>query len=380
MRRNMYVKKIMTFKSGNFAFSRKYSIRKMEPLIIESRVLNETLKDLPILPELSAQINQEIIKRSIFGTAAIEGNPLTEEKVSELIDDIDQKTASGNHEIEIRNLKAAYEVVKAIKTTESEVLIDEKLIKKLHETITHEVDIQENNPGHYRNHRVQVGDKSHGGVYTPPKCLPDIENLMTEYIQWINSPDLKKIYPPIRAALAHFHFGLIHPFGDGNGRTARLIEAIIIQASGFKYTPVMLSNYYYKYIDDYFWAFSKAIKSRENDVTDFLYFIIKAFISALKEIKGKVVYFIRIFSMRDYFTFLKTNRDITQRQFDFLNILLDYLVPFTLSDLYEKSIFSLLYRDVSSRTARRDLKKLEGMRLLKKDQNKQYELDLEALG
>ena len=49
----MNLKKIMTYKSGNFVFSRKFSLRELQPLRIEARILYETVKDLPILPELA---------------------------------------------------------------------------------------------------------------------------------------------------------------------------------------------------------------------------------------------------------------------------------------------------------------------------------------
>lgn len=369
----------MTLKSGPFAFSRNYSVRKTQPLEIESRILNETIKDLPILPAMGAQIDQELIKRSIFGTAAIEGNPLSEENVAELIDEIDQEGAKGNHEIEIRNLNTAYKIIREMGGANEPLKLSEKLIKHLHKIITLDVQSEGNNPGHYRNHKVQVGDRNHGGIYTPPKCLPDIEKLMKSFIDWLNSPEIMGLYPPIRAALAHYHFGLIHPFGDGNGRTARLIEALVIQTSGFKYAPVMLSNFYYLNLDDYFWAFSKTIKNKNFNVTHFVNFVLIMFIEALKEIKNNIIYFIRIFSMRDYFIYLKSKRLITQRQFDFLNILLDRNETFNLQDLFKSASLSLLYRDVSDRTARRDLKKLEEMRLLTTNDKKQYELNLRAL-
>ncbi|RLC05410.1 MAG: hypothetical protein DRH90_06090 [Deltaproteobacteria bacterium] len=99
------------------------------------------------------------------------------------------------------------------------------MISDVHRLITHGIDIELNNPGVYRNHKVQVGNRNHGGVYTPPKCLPDINKLMTVFCEWINSEELVKLYPPIRAALTHYYLGLVHPFGDGNGRTARILDS-----------------------------------------------------------------------------------------------------------------------------------------------------------
>jgi Fic family protein len=95
-------------------------------------------------------------------------------------------------------------------------------------------------PGQYRNHIVKVGNADHGNVYTPPKCLADIENLMREFLEWINSDSITSLNPILRAGLAHYNMGLIHPFGDGNGRTARLIEALLMKSSGIRYVPIML--------------------------------------------------------------------------------------------------------------------------------------------
>ena len=369
----------MTFKSGSFKFSRKYSLRETQPLEIESRILNDTIKDLPILPSLSAKLNQELIRRSIFGTAAIEGNPLSEEKVAELIQDTDYALTKNNPEIEIKNLTRAYEILKDFRVSDKPFEISEDEIKIIHKIITDGIINQENNPGHYRNHKVQVSDKNHGGVYTPPKCLDDIKTLMTAFVSWMNSPDVIDLYPPIRAALAHYHLGLIHPFGDGNGRTARLLEATIMQKAGFKYAPVMLSNFYYQNIDDYFWAFSHAIKDQNHFVTSFVSFVLKSLISSLKDLKVRIIDFIRLFSIKDYFNYLKSKKIITQRQFDFLNILIETFDIISVQDLYELPNFKVLYRNVSERTARRDLKKLEDMKILTANKKKEFILNLKML-
>lgn len=378
--RQMYVKKVMTFKSGKFVFSRKFSLRELLPLRIEARILYDAVSDLPILPKLATALEQELIRRSIFGTAAIEGNPLTEERVGQIISESKSVGVPGNAEIEIRNLKNAYDFTKTLKRSDSSPIIGEDLIKKAHALITTGVQDEYNNPGMYRNHIVKVGDKNHGGVYTPPKCLEDIRNLMKEYEIWINSDEVVELDQPIRAALAHFHLGLIHPFGNGNGRTARLIEALLLQLSGIKYVPVMLSNFYYRNMDDYFWAFSKSERNKENDITPFLSLALKGFIESLKEIKGKITFYIRLFSLRDYYAYLREERLITQRQHDFLVLLLDYREPFVLKDLFSVNPFSIMYRQVSERTARRDLAKLKDMELLSVTNDKKYDLNWEVLG
>ncbi len=370
----MTVKKIMTFKSGNFVFSNEYSKDKLSPLIIELRILYKTIKDLPILPSMAAQLESELIRRSIFSTAAIEGNPLKEDAVGEIIDSTDKDQLTEFSKIEIRNLKTAYDFVKKLNISDSIPTLDEKFIKNIHKLITINIDSEYNNPGVYRNHIVKVGDKSHGGVYTPLKCLPDIKKIMQEYISWINNNENTSLEPIIRAALAHYYFGLIHPFSDGNGRASRIIEATLLKLSGIKYLPTMLSNFYYRNMDEYFIVFSATRKNKNHDVTPFLEFVLKGCIDSLNDIKERITYYIRKFALRDYYIFLKNNKTISQRQKELLNYLLEMETKysFTLNSLFNTIPLSFLYLKVSNRTARRDLQKLEKLTLLKNNGTKYF--------
>lgn len=369
--------KIDTYKSGRFVFSCKYDINRIFSLLIENGVLIRTVNDLPILPNLASNLHEELIRRAIFGTAAIEGNPLSQEQVDQVLSQSKTFKTTEKAEKEIQNLKITYDYLRNLRNI-SQLKLDEDYIKKLHELITYDVEYESNIPGKYRNHIVKVGDIKHGGVYTPPKIYEDIKNLMSEYIKWINSESVLKLAPEIRAALAHLHFSLIHPFGDGNGRTARIIEAFVLYQSGIKYVPVMLSNYYYRNIDDYYVSFSKTIMNEENDVTDFIEFILKGVKESLYNIKDSITFFIRKFTLRDYYYFLRQNKLITSRQYDLLILLLDHQESFTLQDLKNKPYFNLLFRNVSERTARRDLIKLKSRNLLNR-KNGNFEINFKYL-
>lgn len=377
---DVLVYKVMTFKSGKFIFSRKYDKDKLLDHLIRSEILYSTIKDLPILPELSTRLEEEIIRKSIFGTAAIEGNLLSEEKVAQIISDTDTTKLTETAEKEIKNLKKAYDYFVTVKHVPGVIFkLEEDQIKKIHRIITDGLGMKNNMPGLYRSHPVFVGNREHGGVYRPPKNLADIESLMKEFVTWLNSEEILSLVPEIRAALAHYHFALIHPFGNGNGRTARIIEALILTAADMKYMPVMLSNFYYKHIDEYFSVFSSSEQNAENDITPFLKFVLKGVVESLNNIKDNIIYFIRIFTLRDYYAFLHKEKFITQRQYDFLIMLLENMKTFSLSDLSNVSPFNVLYRTVSERTVRRDLHKLCDRSLLICEKDK-YELNLRVIG
>ncbi len=371
---------IRTFKSGHIYFSSRYQDSTLRETFTEARTLYATIKDLPIIPQYASFLEEELVKRSIFGTAAIEGNPLSEEKIKRIIEKTPDTSGSmGQFEQEIRNLNEAYNnyVIRCKKNVMPAYLTEDN-ITEIHRIVTNKIDYEHNVPGHYRNERVQVGDKEHGGVYTPPKVLDDIRILMKAFVDWINSDELLRLEPIIRAALAHYYLGLIHPFRDGNGRTARIIEAYLLTCSGYRYVPVMLSNFYYKNIDKYFLAFSVTEKNKDHDLTYFLEFVTGGFVESLKEIKDRIIFMIRKLALKDYYSFLKERSEINQRQCDLLSILLARPAAFSFRDLFENPVFSILFRNVVDRTAKRDLKKLCGMNLLTYQDDK-YLLNFKVL-
>ncbi len=370
---------VMTCKSGKFRFSGEYANADIVGSLIRAVVLNETVVDLPILPELSARLEPDIMYSSISGTAMIEGNAIVGEDVKRIAEGEELERYTQKDKQEVKNLIEAYALLSTVEISDSPMELTEEIIKDIHTTITKDVQYDSNVPGKYRNIKVHVGDKDHGGVYTPPKILKDIKDLMSVFIDWINSDEIKSLNPFIRAALAHYHFCLIHPFGDGNGRTARLIEALLLQSANIKYVPKELSNFYYRNVDDYYIAFSKSIKNK-GDITPFIEFVLAGAIESLEGIKKSIIYFIRRFSLREYYSFEKRNKNITLRQFELLLLLLDNPTDFTLKDLFEKRPFSLLYNTVSTQTARRDLKKLESKNIIKSAEDNKYCLNYETLG
>ncbi len=378
---NALVAKVLTFKSGKVALSRKYRRSAVGEDLVRFESLFIALCALPILPGLAAQLDTDLIRRSIFGTAAIEGNPLSEERVGEILAEPPGGLRE-RAEQEIINLGKAYEqfATPPADKTKQPFLVSEQFIRELNRVITADIAHENHSPGQYRNTKVAVGNADHGGTYVPPKILADIQPLMTAFVDWVNSEEVLREGVLVRAALAHYHLGLIHPFGDGNGRTARLLEAVILNQEGYRYVPVIMSNYYYKSIDEYFFAFREAEKSVEYDITAFLAFFARILMSSLLDVQERIHFYIRLFALRDFYRHSLEVRDVTRRQYDLLQILLPNLgKEFTLKDLHLDPQFAPLYRQVSVKTARRDLERMVNRTLLIRGE-KGYRLNPFALG
>lgn len=373
------VVEIMTFKSGKFMLSSRCDLAEIMPLVTEASVLYRTVSDLPVLPKMTSWLDENLMRQSIHGTVAIEGNPLDEAQVGKILSGPERSDKSSRSEIEILNLKSAYKLLDKIKDNDGPVILTQHYIKEVHRIITEGIEYNMNGPGQYRNHRVEVGDLAHGGIHVPPKILTDIQTIMARFEEWINSKEILELHTFSRAALAHYYLGVIHPFGDGNGRTARYIEATILAHSGYKYIPKMLSNYYYKNVDEYYSVYRLAEKDNSIDITPFIRFVLNAIISSIDEIRSGIVFHIRLLVLTDYIKFLREEKNVTQRQSDLMQLLINGPGMVSSQELHSTHPFRILYRKVSHDTAKRDLKRLAGLNLLIKDGGA-YKINWHVLG
>lgn len=370
--------KTLTHKSGQFIFSARFDLNNVIKRLIEADAKYQMVKSLPVLPRIHADLDEDLIRTSIHGTAAIEGNPLNKDEVNHIISAKGDYIPNNEREQEIVNLKKAYDTLKYDDKQPSKIIVSEQFLCNIHTIIIDGIKTVDNIPGQYRNVKVFVGDADHGGTYIPPKIFEDIKNLMKHFEEWINSEEILKLHPIIRGILAHYHIGLIHPFRDGNGRVSRFIEAAIFSSSGWRHVGIMMSNYYYKYIDDYYIAFRKSENDKTHAVDDFINFAIDGVLYCIQDLTDAIHHDIRILAIRDYIYFLKEQRTITKRQFELINILLTSRDSITIKSLYKLPYYRALYTNVSEQTARRDINRLLEYELLNK-QNNSYSVNIHTL-
>ncbi len=341
--------------------------------------------------------------RAVRGTTAIEGNPLSESEVSEQMENLDQHADRGTatkEQLQIRNAAEAQAWVKQ-RFRPNSPPIGLADIAKMHRMITRSSDTIDNSPGKFRNFSVVVGTEELGGVHkgAPPERLPC---LMEEYIAFVNSRRLEDNHPVIRALLAHFFLVTIHPFGDGNGRVSRLVEAGILFQFGYNVRGFYgLSNYFYRHEQKYKSLLQQCRKGRPFDVTPFIRFGIAGFVNELKGINNFIKTRINRLVYRDMLVRAfntKTGprrRLLNQREYDILDFLLSETEPsdpfsdtpsrmIKLSDLQADRYVQSAYRNVTWRSFQRELIRLGELGFIRfvKDEMVQdwvVELDFEAI-
>lgn len=379
---NQKIQEVETFQSDHFVFSLNYDTKEIGNLLTEARILYAGIADIPIVPQYAVNFNEDLLVSSVHGTDAIEGNPMSEEEVKDLILHEKSKKQNINWELRIKNISTLYKLIMSMFSPESYSL-DENNIRLLHKLITKGTNEPDNIAGKYRDHYVEVGDEKDGSKDRPPKNLADIKTLMAYFIKWINSDLVMKEDAFLRAGLAHYYLAKIHPFGNANGIVSRAIEASLLKVAGFKHVYIILPKYYKRHIDDYCRAFTLVRKSKEHDITPFLKFYLNTLIVALRDLKEKTSYFVRILSIENYVLFLKNEKNkINARQLDLMLLLLNVapLIEFSINNLFTNIQLKNIFKAKTEMTVRRDIKGLERFQLIKKNKNNKYELNLKALG
>ncbi|MCL5286371.1 MAG: Fic family protein [Acidobacteria bacterium] len=204
--------------------------------------------------------------------------------------------------------------------------LDEKLIRAIHFRIVSGADDDHCQPGQLRkkDENVTFGTPRHRGVEGGEDCVKAFAQFASVLQREFQTHD-----PLIQALAAHYHLAAMHPFLDGNGRTARAMEALLLQRAGLRDACfIAMSNYYYDEKTAYLSAMSE-VRALEQDLTPFLKFALKGVAlqtrRLLAEIKHENAKALFRNLMYDLFSRLKTPRKrvIAKRQIAILNILLD---------------------------------------------------------
>ena len=222
----------------------------------------QSLKRMPTLRR-----NNRI--KSIHSSLAIEANSLSLEQVRDVID--------GNAVIgpqkEIDEVKDAYKAYQIIEEYDG---FKEKDLLKAHGIIAHSID---NEFGRYRSHSEGVVDEQGNVIHVAPseKMVP---SLMSDLFDWLKKDKDTPLL--IKSCIFHYEFVFIHPFGDGNGRTARLWHNVLLMRWNnlFEYIPI--ESHIYKYQKDYYESIAKSNKSGNSNT--FIEFVLKMIDETIDEV------------------------------------------------------------------------------------------------
>ena len=239
---------------------------------------------VPLRPATAVRLYRLYLAKGVLATSAIEGNTLTEEEVLQHLEGKLKLPPSKKYLVqEIDNvLTGCNRILDEIKEGNHPDLTP-AAIKEMNRQVLNKLALApEVVPGEIRQHSVVVA-RYRGAPQE------DCGYLLDQLSQWLNGPDFKPpegmtiVYAILKAVLAHLYIAWIHPFGDGNGRTARLLEFQMLIASGVPAPAAQLmSNHYNQTRTEYYRQLDQASRSG-GDIVPFINYAAQGFLDGLRE-------------------------------------------------------------------------------------------------
>jgi Fic family protein len=321
----------------------------------------------PLLPEVAERLHTIFLAKGVLATTAIEGNTLSEEQVlKHLQGDLHLPPSKEYLQQEVANIISAHNLIVqgVIGCTPAALRVED--ILDYNRLVLHELPPGEDVvPGEYRTHSVVVG-----GYRGAP--AEDCEYLLHRLCEWVNTEfsqpaGYEIAFGILKAIIAHVYVAWIHPYGDGNGRTARLIELQILLAAGVPALSAhLLSNHYNETRTEYYRQLERASQSG-GDILPFIHYALQGFVDGLTEqievIREQQMRVHWINHIYDLFRDDESPAGLRKRRL--ILDLSERAEPVPVSEMrYVSPRIAEAYANKSDKTIQRDLSELEALDLL----------------
>ena len=292
--------------------------------LVEAKTASGVLRQLPYLPQWIETVHQEQLRLEAAGTSRIEGAEFTPQEENEaLAPDSKDSTELTYSQRQLRAAEAAY---KWVDSQPQDRPVNREFVLEVHRRIVTGCEDDHCEPGALRGfeHNVTFGSPRCRGAGGGDGCRDAFDALCNAI-----GGEFREHDGIIQAMASHYHIGAMHPFGDGNGRTARALEAFMLKKAGVNdRVMVSLSNYYYNHKEEYLGAL---FESRQvgHDLTPFLRFALPAVAERCNVVAGQILLNHKRVLFREFarslFGQLRSprRRVLAERQLQMLETLLD---------------------------------------------------------
>lgn len=330
------------------------------------------LAGAPLLPEVASEMHQIFLAKGALATTAIEGNTLEEADVrAYLRGDLNLPPSRQYLQQEIQNVVLACNAIGAqILSPQLAPLCPEE-IRSYNHRILQDLPLREGvTPGEFRTGAVVVGGYRGAPAEDGPYLVEELCSLLADIVDPEN-PVLGKRFRTasgiVAAVVAHLYLVWIHPFDDGNGRTARLLEFRLLLEAGVP-TPAahLLSNHYNKTRSEYYRHLHEASQGEEG-MLRFVEYALQGFVDELDEqivlIRNQQLQTIWAHLVHE--AFAGQTGGASRRRHDLVLALTSAGRPVEIKELRRLSPeLVLAYADKTTKTLTRDLNDLQGRNLI----------------
>lgn len=317
--------------------------------LIKISTAREIILNSPFIPKWEVTLRREAIIRKAHSSTAIEGNRLSLEQVSDLAYGR-EVTASRKDKQEVLNYLGVLENLG--KLTDGKIITENNILS-IHRMLTKETLENNSDCGRYRNRYVVIGNRLTGEIIFRPPANKDVPDFMKHLIGWLNSEVVKELDSVVEAGIAHYEFVRIHPFIDGNGRTARVLATLILYLRGFDAKQFFCLDDYYDSDRKAYYKALQSVDQKTLDLTIWLEYFVEGFNISIGTLKERVI---RLSSER----LRKTRRGqiaLTERQMKIIEFINQN------GRITNKDVREMLR--ISDRAALKEIRKLLDLKVIK---------------
>ena len=253
--------------------------------IVDISAARELILNASLLPQWEVNLRREAIVKMAHHSTSIEGNPLTLEQVKKLL--VGNKvTAWQKDKDEVLNYVGVLEYIDKIGDKKVKN-ITEEIILKIHQINTKNI-LEKEQSGFYRKIPVAVVN-GYGKVVFQPPPVNKVSSLMKDFVLWLNSSQARELYPVILSGISHYEFVRIHPFVDGNGRTARALSTLILYLKGFDTKRFFALDDYYNEDRVRYYGALQTVDQKTLNITQWLEYFCEGVAVSMNKVKDTVL-------------------------------------------------------------------------------------------
>ncbi len=250
--------------------------------IAEARAI---ILNAPLVPKWEVSLRRDALLKSAHSSTAIEGNPLSLEEVTKLAEGREIMVRRKDKQEVLNYIEALGKIPDFVKITP----FVKQNILDIHKVVTKETLEDPKDEGAFRDRQVVVGNKITGEVIFTPPTTNQVPDLIDKFLEWFNSEVTKEIDPVIEAGIVHYEMVRIHPFVDGNGRTARILATMTLYKRGFDAKRFFTLDDYYDHDRPSYYAVLRNVDQKSWDLTEWLEYFTEGVAVSLKAVKDKVI-------------------------------------------------------------------------------------------
>ncbi|MEA3431910.1 MAG: Fic family protein [candidate division WOR-3 bacterium] len=258
---------------------------KIVRLLARISAAREVILNSPLIPKWEVALRREAIIHSAHSSTSIEGNRLSFEQVSELAQGR-EVMATRKDKKEVLNYLGVLEKIGELVKEDS---INEKDILNIHRILTKGTLDNPLDCGVYRNRYVVVANRLTGEVFFRPPQNEEVPGLIKNLVEWISSDETKELDPIIEAGIVHYEFVRIHPFVDGNGRTARVLATLILYKRDFDTKQFFCLDDYYDSDRQVYYRALQSVDQKTFDLTNWLEYFVEGVNVSIETVKERVI-------------------------------------------------------------------------------------------